>query len=760
MTPDWLRDDEAICHVHRRAAVEGVRANWPDWLGVEQQEWIEAQGIPAPWRHQREVAELAHAGRHVAISTPTASGKTLGYLMPIIADTGKPLTATLHATTNARELLATMRPTALYLAPTKALAHDQYRAARELGPEGWAVATLDGDSDQAERRYARDLGAYILTNPDMLHRAVLPNHARWASFLRGLRYVVIDEAHRYRGVFGAQVAGVIRRLRRLAEQYGASPTFILASATAVDAGDFGARLIGEPEPIAVVNDDASPHGAREVVLWRPKDSAPHDAADLMAGLVNDGRQVITFVPSRTQAELIAMRAQDRVVSERQIVSYRSGYLATDRRELEAGLQKGWISGVAATNALELGVDISGMDAVIIVGVPGTLASLWQQAGRAGRGDRDALVIVVAADDPRDTYLFDHPELIFDAPVEHTIVHPENPYVLGPHLAAAAQEAALTLDDTRWFGDGMVALADQLCAAGLLRRRARGWFWVRPERAVDAIDLRSAGGRPIQIIDIESGRVVGHVDQGAADRTVHPGAVYLHQGEQWLVEQYAPDEHQALVRQGRPGYYTQPKGTSDARILSVIDERPFGRGMVSTGEVDLTGQVIAFLRRDEITSEVWDETPLTLPEHTLRTRAVWFTIPASVVATSGLSMMRLAAAAHAAEHTAIGLLPMFAPCDRWDIGGVSTAMHPDTGEATIFVHDGQQGGAGFAEQGYRSADAWIAATLDRLRECECEAGCPRCVVSPKCGNGNQMLDKASAAWLLECLLGGTNVPTER
>lgn len=756
--PGWMAG-EAICHVHSRGATKGIADEWPSWLPTAVEESIRAAGITAPWRHQREVAELAWSGRHVAIATPTASGKTLGYLLPVLAATcpgassaGQPPAIGSVSRRTAGLRLGLDRPTALYLAPTKALAHDQWRVAKSLGPPGWEVGTLDGDSDAAERRFARDRASYVLTNPDMLHRAVLPNHARWASFLRGLRYVIVDEAHRARGVFGAHVANVLRRLRRLAAQYGSDPVFVLASATAVDAGVFGARLIGEPDTLAVVDVDTSPHGGRDVALWRPQDTAPHDAAELMAGLVDDGAQVITFVPSRNQAELIALRAADRVTTGRTVASYRAGFLAADRRGLEDALQTGRLAGVAATNALELGVDVSGMDAVLIVGVPGTLASLWQQAGRAGRGTRDALVVVLQGDDPRDAYLFDHPETIFESPVESIVVHPENPHVLGPHLAAAAQECVLTPADARWFGPDTERLADQLVASGLLRRRPAGWFWTHPQRAVDSIDLRSSEGRPLIIIEIGTGRVLGTIDPGAADRTVHPGAIYLHQGESWIVEEYLPDDLQALVRPANPGYFTQPKSISQARLLSVAEERPFGCGHVATGEIELTSQVIGYLRRDEITLEVWDETPLDLPEHTMRTRGVWFTLDPHVVADLGFSPVRLAAAAHAAEHTAIGLLPLFAPCDRWDIGGVSTVLHPDTGTCTIIVHDGQSGGAGFAEEGFRRADDWIAATLDRLRTCECEGGCPRCVVSPKCGNANQFLDKAAAQRLLEVLLG--------
>lgn len=757
--PKWLAGDESVRFVHHRDASAGERAEWPLWLPEQVLTSVRDAGITSPWAHQRRFADLAFAGHHAAICTGTASGKTLSYLLPVMAATAVPDGVVGRLPVSTRTRLTNRGHTALYLAPTKALAHDQLRAARALGPHDWRIGTLDGDSDQAERRYARDYASYVLTNPDMLHRSVLPNHARWAAFLGNLRYVVIDEAHRYRGVFGAHVAAVIRRLRRLCAQYGSDPVFLLASATSTNAGTAGGQLIGESE-VAVVSTDTSARPARDVVLWQPTDSLLSDTTRLLAGLVDDARQTIAFVASRKLAELISVSAQDQVTDGGAIASYRSGYLAADRRELERDLSSGQLRGVAATNALELGIDIAGMDAVVIAGFPGTLAALWQQAGRAGRGSRDALVVLLAREDPLDTYLFEHPELLFETPVETTVLFPENPQVLGPHLAAAAQEVPLTRADTRWFGSTMIPLLQQLSQLGLLRERPTGWFWTRPERAVDAIDLRSLGGKALDIVDADTGRVVGSVDRAAADRTVHDGAVYLHLGEQFLVDTLEPDENHVLVHADRPGYYTQPQSVDDIRILRELDRRRFGAGWVCHGDVELSSQVVSYLRRDEITHDVWDQTPLDLPTRTLRTHGMWWIIPDEMVSRLGLTAVELAGAAHAAEHTAIGLLPMFAPCDRWDIGGVSTVLHPDTGACTIVVHDGHPGGAGFARRGFDLADAWLRATLTRLRTCQCDAGCPSCVVSPKCGNANQTLDKSAAITLLSALVEGPGVRVEQ
>lgn len=746
--PDWLAADPRVRHHYHRPAVAGVTAPFPGWVGGDVRAAVQRSGVAELWQHQAVAAEAAHAGRHVALATGTASGKTLGYLLPVLAAVVDDEVGFEVARRGPLEL--GRGHSALYLAPTKALAHDQLRVVNGLELTRARVCTLDGDSDAVERRYARDFGRLVLTNPDMLHRSVLPRHQNWTRLLSTLRYVVVDEAHRYRGVFGAHVSAVLRRLRRLANHYGADPVFLSASATVSGAGDLLTRLAGVEDVVEVAS-DTSARPALDYLLWQPEGDPHHEAADMLARLVGEGRQTLAFTTSRVQAELVALRAQRQVADPSRVASYRGGYLAEDRRLLEAGLQSRRLAGVACTNALELGVDISGVDAVITCGFPGTLAALWQQAGRAGRAGRDALGILLARPDPLDAFLCEHPDLVFDRPVERTVLHPANPHVLAPHLAAAAQELPLTLEDVRYFGDTLPALADGLARAGHLRRRASGWFWTRPDRAVDAIDLRSAGGRSVEVVEDATGRVIGQVDAASADRTVHEGAVYLHQGEQWRVLTYDREAGAALAAPDRPGYFTQPLGESDVRVVEGLRERPFGATRVCLGTVELTSQVTGFLRRDEASGKVWDSHPLDLPRRVLRTQSVWVTVPAVLL--GGIAQRDLAGAAHAAEHCAIGLLPMFAPCDRWDIGGLSTTLHPDTGELTIFVHDGHPGGAGFAERGFELAEAWWSATLDRLRTCSCAAGCPSCVVSPKCGNGNQPLAKDAAALLVSRFLGG-------
>lgn len=775
---DGWTDSPQLRYLHRIAAREGLQGHWPTWVPPAVREACSRLGVMSLWQHQTDAAEALRAGRHVVLATGTASGKTLAYLLPVLAGAGAeqgahaalpPLWQAGQPTTSPAQPALPLAPqaqapaawrgepvrrrrphTALYLAPTKALAHDQLRVCSQLNLDGFAAATLDGDTGHPDRDWARNYACYLLTNPDMLHRSLLPQHQRWGSFLKSLRYVVIDESHRYRGVFGAHVSAVVRRLRRLAALHGADPTFVLASATSSDPATSASALTGIAAPdLTVIESDTSARGAVQMVLWEPEGSADDEAAWWLASLVNQGRQTIAFVSSRKAAERVAVQAAGLVTCGARIDSYRGGYLADDRRRLEQELQQRSLAGVAATNALELGVDIAGMDAVVIAGVPSTRAALWQQAGRAGRKGEDAQVVLIARQQPLDAYFVDHPELLFTSPVEATVLHPDNPYVLGPHLAAAAQEATLTEADETFFGPTMPALASRLASQGTLRLRAGGWYWTRSERAVDSIDLRSAAGIPVEIVEVDTGRVLGHVDPAAADSTVHPGATYLHRGETYLVEEFDLERAEALVRSARPGYFTQPLVNSGVRIVSVTRSRDLGAGRLQLGTVDVTCQVTGFLRRDAMGGQVWDQTPLDLPQHTLRTDAVWWTLD-PVALRRPTTPAERAGGVHGAEHTAVALLSMFAPCDRWDIGGHSSDNHPDTGLLTIFVHDGQAGGAGFAERGYDLAERWLAATRERLESCPCDAGCPACVVSPTCGTPGRSLDKHAAVSLMQHL----------
>ncbi|MEU5401282.1 DEAD/DEAH box helicase [Streptomyces sp. NPDC005963] len=759
-----------ITHTEHLPPRPGRHASWPDRIRSEVINAIQQAGIDRPWEHQAVAAEHALDGESVVISTGTASGKSLAYLAPA-------LTALLDGS----EAPNGRGATTLYLAPTKALAADQCRAVKELtAPLGHRIrpAVYDGDTPFEEREWVRQYATYVLTNPDMLHRGILPSHPRWSSFLKALRYVVIDECHTYRGVFGSHVAQVLRRLRRICGRYGAEPVFLLASATAAEPAVAATRLTGLP--VQEVSEDTSPRGELVFALWEPpltelqgekgapvRRTATAETADLLTDLTVQGIRTVAFVRSRRGAELISLITKERLAEvdrslPQRVAAYRGGYLPEERRALERALHSGELLGLAATTALELGVDVSGLDAVIISGYPGTRASLWQQAGRAGRSGEGALAVLVARDDPLDTYLVHHPEALFQRPVESTVLDPDNPYVLTPHLCAAAAELPLTEDDLRLFGPAAADLMPQLEAARLLRRRPTGWHWTRRERAADLTDIRGEGGRPVQIVEAATGRLLGTVDESAAHTTVHEGAVHLHQGRSYLVRELdLADPHGAvaLVEEANPPYSTTARDTTAITVLTTDTEIPWGDGRLCFGSVEVTNQVVSFLRRKLITGEVLGETKLDLPARTLRTRAVWWTVTEDQLDAARVNPEQLGGALHAAEHASIGMLPLFATCDRWDIGGVSVPLHPDTLLPTVFVYDGHPGGAGFAERAFHTARGWLAATREAIAACECEAGCPSCIQSPKCGNGNEPLHKRAAVRLLTELLKGAPLASE-
>ncbi|MBK1785165.1 DEAD/DEAH box helicase [Prauserella cavernicola] len=757
-----------VTHVADLPARQPRFAAWPDWAPSAVVDAIRASGVEQPWTHQADAAELAWSGRDVVIATGTASGKSLVYQLPVLS--------ALHTDPKA---------TALYLAPTKALGADQLRAVSALDLDGVRPASYDGDTPLPERDWVREHARWVFTNPDMLHRGVLSAHARWAKFFRRLSYVVVDECHSYRGVFGSHVALLLRRLRRVARHYGADPVFVLASATTAEPAEFAARLTGrECSPVV---EDASPRGARTVALWEPplleelagengapvRRSAGAEAARILAELVIEGARSLAFVRSRRGAELTALGA-NRILSEvdpelgEAVAAYRAGFLPEERRSLEKSLLSGRLLGVATTNALELGVDISGLDAVVLAGYPGTLASFWQQSGRAGRAGDDALVVFVARDDPLDTYLVHHPAALLDRPVETAVLDPSNPYVLAPQLACAAAELPLTANELPEFGgEAARDVLDELVADKVLRRRPSGWYWTTRERPQHEVDIRGSGGEQIAVVEAETSRMLGTVDPGSACSTVHQGAVYLHQGSAYVVDELDLEHGIALVHAEDPEWNTSAREVVDIAVLDTVREERYGGVTVCLGEVAVTSQVVGYLRRLP-SGEVLDHVALDLPEQVLRTRAVWYTINGELLdgetggdrddrapGGAGLEPARIPGALHAAEHAAIGLLPLFATCDRWDIGGVSTAMHDDTGEATVFVHDGHPGGAGFADRGFAALVPWLAATREAIVSCECPAGCPSCVQSPKCGNGNDPLDKAGAVTVLDLVLGAVN-----
>lgn len=876
--------DGRLVHLQRTPARPGRHGQWPAWADPVLVTAYGRLGIGSPWTHQVAAADAVHSGRHTVLATGTGSGKSLAAWLPPLSgvlaaqDAGTDGGPGVGATGRARISAHGRRPTALYLSPTKALAADQAvflerlaaeveSVQREAGLPAGSVRTVrtgacDGDTPLPERDWARAHADVVLTNPDFLHFSLLPGHERWTRLLRALRYIVVDECHAYRGILGAHVALVLRRLLRLVRRLrpdGPGPVVLCASATAAEPALTAARLIGvPPEAVTAVTDDGAPAGERALALWQPalrdpwlfressatapataadvpasgprsdrsdaaaanrgpgagaggrasgsgpltagtaarsgetgapgatapaggtgpasagpvpvgpdtldptedpsaRRSAVIEAAELLVDLLSAGARALVFVRSRRSAEIVAERARRTLGMSLPelmgtVAAYRGGYLPEERRALERDLRRGRLRALATTSALELGIDVTGLDAVIIAGWPGTRVSLSQQAGRAGRAGTRGVAVLVAGDNPLDAYLVHHPEAVLAAP-EATVFDPANPYVLAPHLCAAASEAPLRETDLALFGLPDESLLADLAARGALRRRPAGWFWNTslPGRAQDLTSLRGDGPPEVPVVDAVTGAVIGTVDGAAADSTVHVGAVYIHQGRSYVVTAL-DDEAALVVEKAAIGYRTRARERSSVRIISEREAREWDGGVRwSFGSVEVTSQVIGYARLALPGMEVIAQEQLDMPERILPTAAVWWTVPESATRSAGIAPADLPGALHAAEHASIGMLPLLATCDRWDIGGLSISAHPQTGAPTVFVHDGHAGGAGFAERGYRAGRRWLAATLAVVEGCACATGCPSCVQSPKCGNNNEPLDKAGAISLLRLLV---------
>jgi DEAD/DEAH box helicase domain-containing protein len=710
------------------------------------EERMRAMGVRHLYTHQTAAIDAARRGEHVAVVTSTASGKTYCYNLPVLD-----------------ALLEDPEARALYLFPTKALAQDQRDALAAFELPEVAVATYDGDTPERERRPLRERARILLSNPDMLHVGILPQHFRWKRFLQRLRFVVVDEMHVYRGVFGSNVAHVVRRLRRLCRFHGADPRFICTSATIANPDELAARLLSVP--VTVVGDDGAPAGPRWFALWNPplvngratvRRSPSTEAIGLFTDLVRRGVRTIAFTKARKVTELIARYAARRLresapeLADR-ISPYRAGYLPADRRRIERRLFDGDLLGVVSTSALELGIDVGGLDAAILVGFPGTIASMWQRAGRAGRGTDEALAVLVAGDDALDQYLMRHPDYLFERPCEHAVIDPDNPYILARHLRCAAAEIALIEPDFALFGPRARELVPWLVEAGELAPRRGRWHWTGHERyPARGVDVRSAGGDVFRIVDARR-RTIGTVDEARVFEQAHPGAIYLHLGEAYLVADLHLATRTVRVQETDADYHTQPRTTIDLEIRRPQASRPWGPTTLHFGDVEVTTQVTGFARKAHVTETVLGVEPLGLPVQTLATRAMWFEIPEDLERRVGERGLDLAGGIHAVEHAAIGVLPLFAMCDRWDIGGVSYPHHPQLGRPAVFIYDGYPGGVGITEKGYALADALMAATREVIEACPCESGCPSCVQSPKCGNLNHPLDKQAALVLLEGLL---------
>jgi DEAD/DEAH box helicase domain-containing protein len=737
-TWDDLLAGEELAHLTTEPAREARTAPLPDDLRTELREALARRGIDDLYAHQAESYAVARAGGNLIVTTGTASGKTLAFNLPVL----DALAGDRHAR-------------ALYLYPTKALAQDQARSLGDLGMTGVRAAIYDGDTPTERRRQIRGWANVVLTNPDMLHIGVLPRHDLWGDFLHNLRFVVVDEAHVYRGVFGSHVANVLRRLRRLARIYGSEPQFLLASATIANAGGLANALTGEDA--TVVEADAAPRAERTIALWNPplldaelglRASALGEASRLLAALTGRGLRTICFAKSRKAAELIHRFTVDRLDEEtaQRLAPYRAGYTPRQRREIERRLVEGDLLGVTSTDALELGIDIGDLDCAISVGFPGTVASLRQQWGRAGRRGH-GLAILVASEDALDQYFMREPPALLERRVEAAILDHANPRVLDGHVAAAAFEAPVDESDAATLGAEALERATHVPE---LRHTQRGWVWAGKDAPAARVPLRSTSPDAFLVVDSSTGDVLGLAERDRAYSTVHEGAVYLHLGRQYLVRELDLGTRRALVEPFDGDWYTQAKKETETAIEEPLRvERRLGLEL-SFGRVSVTEQVVAFQKKAVVDGSTLDTVPLDLPPTTFETEAVWF-VPRPHQLDGLEAMPLLLSSLHAAEHSLIALLPLWAMCDRWDIGGLSTNHHLDTGAPTVFVYDGHAGGVGIAERGFAQFEGWVADTARLLEGCPCERGCPSCVQSPKCGNLNEFLDKAGALTLLRRML---------
>ena len=705
-------------------------------------------GTPRLYEHQARAIDRLREGQGVVVATGTASGKTLCYQVPIV----DAIASGEHAT-------------ALLVYPTKALAQDQLRRFREWLLPDLIAATYDGDTPPDDRARVRKQANVVLTNPEMLHMAMLPFHERWATFLMRLQYIVVDELHTLRGVFGSHVAHLLRRLRRLCAHYGSDPTLCFSSATIGNPGELASALAGTP--IEAIVSDGSPEPERGIVCWqRPlvephtglRTSANSETAAILARFVASGHQTLAFTRSRRGCELVAAEARrelagpDGDTAEVPVAAYRAGYLPAERRELEQSLTQGTLRGVVATSALELGIDVGGLDAVVVNGFPGTLASFRQQLGRAGREVRRAAAVLVCGDDQLDQWYARHPRELFDRPAEAAVANPDNPFILEAQVACAAHELPLEPSDERWFGALLDDAVRALVLDDRLKPRDGKMYWAGREPPAPSVGLRAGSGRELDLVD-PSGDTIGTVDSARAPQVAHPGAVYVHQGRQYRVTALELEHFRALLEPADDlDEYTQTREVTDLTIIDSDRTEACGRGEAHLGTVTVSTQIVAYQRKRASTREVIETVPLDLPATTLTTRACWYTVAEEVVVGSGIAPGRILGAVHAAEHALIGLLPLFAICDRWDVSGVSMARHPETDTPAIFVYDGYPGGAGIADLAFNRVSEHLSAARELIRTCPCDEGCPSCVQSPKCGNWNEYLDKSAAVSLLTLLEG--------
>ncbi len=738
---------DQIVHTHVREPRPPRFGDLQRDLDPTVREILDALGIKRLYSHQAEAIDAALEGENLCVVASTAGGKTLCYTIPI-----------------AERIYERPTSRAFLVFPTKALAQDQLRKLEDFGAGiAFTAACYDGDTPQHKRRGIKREAQVVLTNPDMLHVGILPYHHTWADFFRNLKYVVLDEVHIYRGVFGSHTANVIRRLRRVAANYGANPQFICCSATIGNPEELARNLTGLD--VRIVGDDGAPQGKRTWVFWNPpqaersegRRSPLIESATLLRELVDREIRAIDFTIARKTAELIVRHAHRllggaRSTDAKKVMSYRGGYLPKERREIEKRLFDGDLLGVVSTSALELGIDIGHLRAVILTGFPGTIASTFQQAGRAGRGQEDSLAILVGQDNSVDQFLMEHPDFLFRTDSEKALIDPTNRFIVAAHLLCAAFELPLDESDMALFGPQSEDILKILAEARYVTRRTR-WYWIGEGYPAGQISLRSASGEGYDIVeDAKEGRLLGTMDGQSAFSMIHEGAVYMHLGETYVVKKLDLEEKIAYVKQSDVDYYTDALTDSQVWIEQETEHATFGDGIPKHyGELRVVDRVTSYVRRAPGKETPRDRHDLDLPSQEYETVGFWVDIPSEYVDLLQGEGHDLAGTIHAIEHAMAALTPIVAPCDARDVGGVSHPSHPDTGGPAIFLFDAFPGGVGISEAAYEHMAELAAAAKERIAACPCESGCPSCVQSPFCGDMNHPLDKAGAVRLLRAWL---------
>jgi DEAD/DEAH box helicase domain-containing protein len=738
---------DRIKHIEKIPAQRARVEAWPKTLSPDLVQVLEKAGFDAAYTHQAQAISALQAGKNVAVTTPTASGKTLCFNLPVM-----------------QSILENPQARALYLYPMKALAQDQLKTLQEWGGRlkavklpGFSAEIYDGDTPTGVRtKIRKNPPNIILTNTDMLHLGILAFHDGWAEFFKNLKYVVVDEAHSYRGIFGSHVAHVLRRLRRICRYYGSDPQFVLCSATLGNPEEFLGGLTGLE--FEIVSETGAPQNAKTFVLWNPDNTSPYtEATTLLIECLKANMKTIVFTKARKITELISMWVtQARPEWAAQIKSYRAGYLPEERREIESKLFKDELKAVISTSALEVGIDVGGLDACILVGYPGTMISTWQRSGRVGRGEAPSVVFLVGMADAMDQYWMKHPKKFFTMKPESLMVGYENENIAVAHLRCAASEIPLTSDDKTIYGKMLDELIPPMVKEGQVLETAQGDKWLvtdkNPQRNINIRGI----GEGYQIIFQETGELIGTIDGMRAFRDCHPGAVYLHQGTQYVVKEFQWEQHKILVNDEPVDYYTQVNYEEETEILEEMLRRPLGPARaqcaIRWGKVKITQRFINYEVHRIVDQSLVSTYPLTLPPQTFETKALWMVLPEYLQRNLNPEKIHFMGGLHAAEHGTIAMMPLHVVCDRWDLGGISTPAHPQVPQPVIFVYDGYPGGVGLTERAYETMEELLTTTYEMVRDCECEEGCPSCVQSPKCGSGNHPLDKKGALLILGHILG--------